>query len=81
MFLELDLPASTGEDLYSYLEHFWDAGGEYAQICAGAGKPLSAQYLKVNSGAIDKYILPWLRDTKRKRLHLTQVTAGLLGGS
>lgn len=78
MFLELGLPASRGEDLYSYLEHFWDTSGEYARICAGAGKPLSAQYLLSNKQAIDKYVLPWLRDTKRKRLRITQVKAGLL---
>lgn len=78
MFLELGLPYSSGDNLYTYLEHFWDAEGEHARISAGAGKPLSAAYLTANKHAIAKYVLPWLIETKRKRLRLSQVTAGLL---
>jgi len=78
IFLDLGLPASRGEDLYSYLEHFWQPDGEHARICAGAGNPLSTAYLTANNQAIDKYILPWLRDTQRRRLRISQFTTGML---
>jgi len=78
IFLELGLPASGGGDLYSYIERFWDVAGEYARICAGTGNPLSTQYLVTNGQAVQKYILPWLRQTKRQRIRISQVTAGIL---
>ena len=68
----------TTQTLYDYLSGFWAADGHYAKSRRLRGHPLAAEYLSSMHSAVTKRVLPWLKDHKRTKLQLREVTAGIL---
>jgi integrase len=74
------IPDSSRLSLYDYLAGFWSSQGEYARLKALAGRPLAAEYLANNHGAIQGYVLPYLEQIGKRNLPLASITAALLQG-
>lgn len=77
-WLKEGVPSLSQETFYDYLGRFWAPEGEYARICKLRGRNLSAAYLVSMQTAIDRHVLPYLKEARRDLLLIGQVTPALL---